>query len=161
MLNTSRQIARITLFLALIFSTATSNAQTQDTTVVQKVADTVVAQVKAPIVQIPVTARSLVIPGALFAYGLITLNTNGKLWEINETAQELFWDGKTRTRPYIEDYGLLLPAVAVYGLNIAGIKGQNNFVDRSILYGLSNAVANGITFGVKRLSIETRPDGSD
>lgn len=136
----------------------------KDTTVVDKVvttvADSLVAQVKAPIVQIPVTLRSLIIPGALFAYGAVTLN-NGRLREINEEAREVFWDGKKHSSPYLEDYTLLVPAATVYALNIFGVKGQNNLIDRSILYGMSNAIANGIGFGIKQLSIETRPDSSD
>jgi membrane-associated phospholipid phosphatase len=56
---------------------------------------------------------------------------------------------------------LLVPAAAVYGLNIAGIKGQNNLVDRSIIYGMSNLIANGIGFGVKYFGIQERPDKSD
>jgi membrane-associated phospholipid phosphatase len=49
----------------------------------------------------------------------------------------------------------------VYGLNIAGVKGQNNLLDRSIIYGMSNLIANGIGFGVKYFGIEERPDKSD
>jgi hypothetical protein len=124
------------------------------------VADSVVAQVAAPIVQIPVTIRSLIIPSLLFTYGAITLN-NGKLREINEEAQEIFWTGKKYTSPYPEDYTLLIPAATVYALNIFGIKGQNNLVDRSILYGMSNLFANGISFGLKKVGIEIRPDSSD
>lgn len=145
-----------------IIAPATDSAK--DTTAVEKavsaVTDSVVAQVRAPIVQIPVTPRSLVIPGALFAYGVATLNYS-KLREINETAQELVWNGKTYKSPYPEDYLLLAPAAAVYALNIIGVKGLNNLVDRSILYGMSNAIANGLSFGIKTLSIETRPDNSD
>lgn len=136
----------------------------KDTTAVGKVvaaaADSVVAQVKAPIVQVPVTLRSLIIPGVLFTYGALTLN-NGKLREINEEAQEVVWNGKRYSAPYPEDYTLLIPAATVYALNLFGIKGQNNLIDRSVLYGLSNAVANGVVFGLKRVGIETRPDSAD
>ena len=127
--------------------------------VAQVVHDSVKAQLKAPIVQVPVRLKTLIIPGALFAYGAITLN--GGLRQINEEAKELFWDGKTHGRPYIEDYLLLAPAAAVYVLNIAGLKGQNNLIDRSIMYGMANLISNGIIFGVKQVGIETRPDGSD
>ncbi len=154
-----RAFTYLFLYLACAYANSCA-AQTKDTTLVQQAADTVVAQVKAPIVQIPVTAGSLIIPAALFAYGTITLN-NGRLREINEEARERFWDGKPHKSPYLEDYTLFVPAATVYALNIFGIKGQNNFVDRSILYGMSNAIANGLSFGIKKFSIETRPDSSD
>lgn len=122
--------------------------------------DSIKAQLKAPIVQVPVTLKSLIVPGALFAYGAITLN-NGGLRIFNRESQELFWDQNPHGRPYVEDYLLLVPAAAVYTLNMMGVKGQNNLVDRSIIYGMSNALANGIGFGVKKLGIEQRPDSSD
>lgn len=136
----------------------------KDTNIVEKVAevihDSVKAQFKAPIVQVPVTLKSLIIPGALFAYGCITLN-NGGLRIINEESKEIFWDRQEHHHPYLEDYTLLVPAATVYALNIFGVKGQNNLIDRSVLYGMSNLIANGFVFGLKRVGIETRPDSSD
>jgi len=136
----------------------------KDTTGVGKVAqevhDSVKAQLKAPIVQVPVTLKRLIIPGVLFAYGAITLNRSD-LRVINEQARDWIWDGNYHASPYMEDYMLLVPAAAVYGLNIFGVKGQNNLIDRSIIYGMSNLIANGIIFGLKEVGIEKRPDGSD
>ena len=136
----------------------------KDTSKLQEVAqvvhDSVKAQIKAPIVQVPVTLKSLIIPGVLFAYGAVTLNSTG-LRVFNEETHEAIWNGKTYKRPFVEDYLLLVPAATVYGLNIAGIKGQNNLVDRSVIYGMSNLIANGIVFGVKFIGVENRPDSSD
>ena len=157
---TFRRFLAFTFFYLICACPNFCIGQTKDTTLVQQAADTIVAQVKAPIVQIPVTAKSLIIPAALIAYGAITLN-NGGLREINEEARERFWDGRSHKSPYLEDYTLLIPAATVYALNIFGVKGQNNFVDRSILYGISNAIANGLSFGIKKFAIETRPDSSD
>lgn len=135
-------------------------AQDRDTTVFEKVADTIHAQITAPIVQVPVTLKSLIIPGALFAYGALALNVD-LLRKQNLEIKEFIWDHNPHRKFAIEDYTLFIPAAAVYGLNIAGVKGQNNFVDRSIIYGLSNAIANGIGFGVKQFGVELRPDSSD
>ena len=133
-------------------------------TFVEKVADiihdSVKAQIKAPVRQVPVTLKSLIVPGVLFAYGALTLN-NGGLRSINREARTIIWDGEEHHHPYLEDYTLLVPAAAVYGLNIFGVKGRNNLVDRSIIYGMSNAIANGMGFGLKKIGIETRPDSSD
>lgn len=136
----------------------------KDSTVLEKVADvvhdSVKAQLKAPIVQVPIRLKTLIIPGVLFAYGVVTLNNTG-LRIVNENAKELIWDGQPHGRPYIEDYMLLAPAAAVYGMNIFGLKGQNNLVDRSVIYGMSNLIANGFVFGLKYLGIQERPDSSD
>lgn len=135
-----------------------------DSTVLEVVAavvfDSLKAQVNAPIIQVPVTLRSLIVPGALFAYGAITLNS-GSLRVFNEETNEALSPGGKFTRPFMEDYLLLVPAAAVYGLNIFGVQGQNNLLDRSVIYGMSNLIANGIIFGVKQFGIEMRPDSSD
>ncbi len=136
----------------------------KDTSKIAKVADvvhdSVKAQLKAPIVQVPVTLKSLIIPGVLFAYGVVTQN-NGGLRVFNDQAKEYIWNGQEYHHPYIEDYMLLVPAAAVYGMNIFGLKGQNNLVDRSIIYGMSNGIANGLIFGLKYFGIEQRPDSTD
>lgn len=152
--------ASITAAAAPIQDTTSKKDTSKVAEVVHEVHDSVKAQIKAPIVQVPVTLKSLIVPGILFAYGAITQNSTG-LRIINDEAREFFWDGQSHKRPYIEDYMLLVPAAAVYGLNIAGIKGQNNLIDRSIIYGMSNAIANGFGFGLKYFGIEQRPDGSD
>lgn len=136
----------------------------KDTSAVAKAADvvhdSVKAQLKAPIVQVPIRLKTLIIPGAMFAYGIVTQN-NGGLRVFNDQAKEYIWDGKPHGRPYVEDYLLLVPAAAVYGMNIFGLHGQNNLVDRSIIYGMSNAIANGFVFGLKYFGIEQRPDSTD
>jgi hypothetical protein len=141
-----------------------SDTTKKDTTGIERVADavhdSVKSQLKAPIVQVPIRLKTLLIPGALFAYGVVTQN-NGGLRVFNDQAKEYIWDGKPHGRPYVEDYLLLVPAAAVYGMNIFGVHGQNNLIDRSIIYGMSNAIANGFVFGLKYFGIEQRPDSTD
>ena len=157
--DSSAMVAPPVVVLQPVADTVKKDTVTQS--VAADVKDTVAAQLKAPIVQLPVTLKSLIIPGVLFTYGALTLN-NGKLREINEEVHEATArTDKKFQRPFTEDYMLYVPAVAVYGLNFAGVKGQNNFIDRSVIFLMSEVIANGMTYGVKRLGIETRPDTSD
>jgi len=129
--------------------------------IVEVIVDSVKAQVKAPIVQIPVKLKSLIVPGVLFAYGVATLNIE-PLRDLNRNLKAaVYGDHPHPKREYIENTALFLPAAAVYALNIAGIKGENNLIDRSVIYGMSNAISNGIIFGVKYLGVEQRPDSSN
>lgn len=145
----------------LLAATPAADSNRKDSTSIARVVyDSVKAQLKAPIVQVPVRLKTLIVPGALFAYGVVTLNRTD-LRIINEQAKDWAWNGEKYSGFYIENYGLFAPAVAVYALNIFGVKGQNNLVDRSVIYGMSNLISNGIVFGVKALGISRRPDGSD
>lgn len=138
---------------------STSVKAVDTTAVIEEIADSIIAQIKAPIVQVPVTLKRLIIPGALFAYGALSLNIDA-LKGLNREIKEVVWDHNPHSTVKIEDYTLLVPAVAVYALNLAGLKGQNNLVDRSIIYGMSNLIANGLSFGIKKFGAELRPDSS-
>ena len=62
-----------------------------------------------------------------------------------------------RTR--IDDYLQYAPALAVYGLNAMGIKGKNNFSDRTMIYLLSNAMMGLSVHSLKKITRVQRPDG--
>ena len=64
-------------------------------------------------------------------------------------------------RTKIDDYLQYAPALAAYGLDAMGIKGRNNFRDRTMIYLLSNIMLTTTVFSVKKLSQQLRPDGSN
>ena len=103
--------------------------------------------------------RSFVLPAFMIAYGFTTLKSSG-LEKVNEKVKEEMTENPHKKIP-IDNFLLIAPAAAVYGLNIAGIKGKNNFRDRSIIYLMSNVFTNATVFGLKNLMHQQRPDGSD
>jgi len=60
----------------------------------------------------------------------------------------------------IDDYIQYAPVVAVYGLNAFGIKGKNNFGNRTALALKSFLLNDLIVSGLKRWTDETRPNGT-
>jgi membrane-associated phospholipid phosphatase len=61
----------------------------------------------------------------------------------------------------VDDYLWFLPAAGVYGLNLAGVKGKNSFLDRSVIYLVSLTLAGLGNSFIKTATGVTRPDGSD
>lgn len=106
-------------------------------------------------------ARSFILPGAMIAYGFVTLKTNGMLKNFNTNVKDEIWTDAPHKQFHADNYLMFAPAVAVYGLNAMGIHGKNNFRDRSMILLMSNIIANGVVFSVKGWSHEQRPDGSD
>ncbi|MEO6720569.1 MAG: phosphatase PAP2 family protein [Ferruginibacter sp.] len=104
--------------------------------------------------------KSFLVPGVLMVYGVASLN-NHTLKQFNGKIKEEMWQDHPHATTKIDDYLRFTPAIAVYGLNAMGIKGKNNFRDRTMIYLLSNVIVTGTTFGAKKLSHELRPDGSD
>lgn len=98
-------------------------------------------------------------PGILIGAGLATMNDGGwySSYDAYDCIQRNYPDFHTR----LDDYLAFVPAAAVYGLNLAGVKGKYDFVDRSVIYLVSLTMA-GLTTGIIKGSTDVwRPDGSD
>lgn len=60
-----------------------------------------------------------------------------------------------------DNYLMHAPIALVYGLNIAGIKGKNDFRNRTLLLVKSEAIMAALTFSFKSMTKVSRPDNSD
>ena len=101
---------------------------------------------------------TILVPSLLIGTGIATMNDRGFY-----SSQDAF-EGIQRKYPdfhtTIDDYLMILPAAGVYGLNMAGIKGKNNFSDRSFIYLISFSLATITTVSLKNMTGVLRPDGS-
>lgn len=119
-------------------------------------------QFKTPLTPQPLSLRSVVVPTAMIGYGAYTFANSG-LKSLNLSVREEVWqERKNPDKQFpLDDYSVFAPAIAVYALNMAGVKGQHNFVDRTLLFGMSNLVGHGIVSTTKKLSGVIRPDSSN
>src|SRR6187455_2362063 len=60
-----------------------------------------------------------------------------------------------------DNYLMHAPIVAVYALNMVGIKGKHDFRNRTLLLIKSEAIMFALTYSFKSLTKVTRPDGTD
>ncbi len=103
--------------------------------------------------------KSLIIPAGLITYGFIALGNRGLKKINNNTKLEIREDYPTFISK-LDNYFQYAPALAVYGLNALGIKGKNNFRDRTMIYALSTAISSAIVLPLKKITKIQRPDGS-
>ena len=101
-----------------------------------------------------------IIPAAMVTYGFVALKNKG-LIRLNEQIKQNIWDKNPHKKTNVEDYTWAVPAVAVYVLNFSGIKGKNNFTDRTILYLMSNIIASAFVVPTKNITKVLRPDSSN
>jgi len=102
---------------------------------------------------------TLLVPTLLIGTGIATMYDRG--WYSSYDAYECIQKNYPDFHTNIDDYLMLLPAAAAYGLNFAGVKGANNFTDRSLIYLVSLSLATVTTGIIKRSTDVLRPDGSD
>jgi membrane-associated phospholipid phosphatase len=122
--------------------------------------DSVTASVKPVYNPYRWTIAGTVIPVGLITYGVIALHS-GALKDVNEHFHEQIWTNHPHDMVHVDNYLQWAPAVAVYGLNLAGVKGYHNLRDRSIIYGMSLVLMSSATAITKNVSHEWRPDMSD
>jgi hypothetical protein len=103
--------------------------------------------------------KSFILPAALITYGIVALNNNA-VRNLDITTSRTIKDGNINFKNNADNYLQYAPAFAVYGLNAVGVKGKNNFGDRSIMYGMSTIITGGIVYSIKSISKVDRPDGS-
>ncbi len=102
--------------------------------------------------------KSLIIPAGLITYGFIALE-NDRLQNFDNNIKEEIWTENPHRPIKIDNYLQYAPAAAVYGLNAFGIKGKNNFKDRTMIYLLSNAMMGITVQSLKSITKIQRPDG--
>ena len=100
--------------------------------------------------------KVVVVPAALTTVGLVSMTGNGILnrYDIQEARNKNFPNFQTN----IDDYLQYVPIVAVYGFNASGIKGKNNFGNRTALLVKSELIMAVLTFSLKNITEVPRPD---
>ncbi|MDQ0595198.1 hypothetical protein QFZ37_003567 [Chryseobacterium ginsenosidimutans] len=103
--------------------------------------------------------KTLIIPTAFIGYGVASLSVNG-LKQLNFSTRDEINEHKP-DHIKLDSYSQFAPAVLVFGLNAAGVKGKHNFKDKSIIYGTSMLITSAITIPLKHIVKEERPDESN
>lgn len=103
-------------------------------------------------------AVDIVMPAALVGVSALYIE-NG--WMVRQKrAVRYALVPKDRRKMHADDYVQYSPVVAVYGLNLAGVRGRHSFKDRTIMLAMSYATM-GIIVNTMKLAIsERRPDVS-
>ncbi len=105
-----------------------------------------------------IKASSFILPAAMITYGIIGLESH-TLKGINEDTQGEMKEHIDR-RFSVDDFSQYSPLLAVYALNLAGLKGRNNLGDRSIIAGTAYLIMGTTVNLIKQTGNVTRPDGS-
>ncbi|SHL46667.1 PAP2 superfamily protein [Chitinophaga jiangningensis] len=106
------------------------------------------------------SAAGIIVPAAMIGYGFVALHSN-TLKDLNHSTKTEIQEHNPNFSTGVDNFMQYSPAVAVYVLNAAGVKGWHNLRDRTIILGLA-AIINASTVGfVKRQTGEMRPDGSN
>ncbi len=102
--------------------------------------------------------KALIIPSVLIGYGVIGIESDGIKNFNSEIKEEI--NENIDEKISIDDFSQYLPAASVYGLNLAGIEGEHNFRDRTVILTTSYLLVSASVLSIKSISHIERPDGS-
>lgn len=142
----------ITIFTALIFSYSLNGQIKADSSVS-------VENLKYLDKDYKPSYKKLIVPAVFIGYGAVSL-TSDALKNLNRSTKYEIGEHQPR-HIKLDNYTQYLPAVMVYGYNLAGIKGKHSFKDRTVIYGTSQLISAAFVLPLKHLVKEERPDGSN
>ncbi|RYU92144.1 phosphatase PAP2 family protein [Mucilaginibacter terrigena] len=105
-------------------------------------------------------AASYIAPAVFITYGVLSLHVK-PIRDVDISVYNDLIEDHPNFHYHIENYFQYAPAVLVYGLNLAGVQGKNTFIDRTILYGMSEGIMALTTFTLKNVTHRMRPNGSN
>lgn len=112
--------------------------------------------IKAPLLKSRQLYRSIAVPVLFTVAGLYSITDNDLINKIEVQEERNEWMPKYRN--HVDDYLQYAPIAAVYGLNAFGIKGKNNFGNRTALLIKSELLVGVLTYSLKKITAVPRPD---
>ena len=104
--------------------------------------------------------KGLIVPAAMTGYGFAAVHS-ASLQQLNRDIRQHIWTDNPHDALRLDDYFRFVPMAAVYGLNLAGVKGRNDLRDRTLLLALSTVIMGGTTFTLKHVIQEPSLHNSD
>lgn len=102
--------------------------------------------------------KEVLIPTGVIGVSALCIH-NGWFAKQRENVQDAL-SAKSKHKFKVDDYSQYAPMVAVYGLNLCGIKGKHGFVDRTIMLAMSYATMGILVNSMKFTFKEKRPDSN-
>lgn len=112
--------------------------------------------IKAPLSKSRRLQKAVAVPLLFTAAGLYSMTDNDLINKFDVQEERNEWMPKFRS--HADDYLQYAPIAAVYGLNALGIKGENNFANRTALLIKSELLVGILTYSMKKITAVPRPD---
>lgn len=100
----------------------------------------------------------LIIPSVLIGAGVIGLESDWLKFQNTEMRDELQENGHNRFGA--DDITQYVPMASAYALQLCGVKGLHDYVDKTIILGTAYLLMGSTVYGLKTLTKVERPDGS-
>lgn len=107
----------------------------------------------------PQKIKAYIIPSIFITYGLISLGDN-PIRNLDLSTKSELTEDHPKFAAHVDDYMEFAPLLAMYGLDIAGIKGKNSVGDQTAMVLITTGITTTIVSTLKAQTHRLRPDGS-
>ncbi|TCC99827.1 phosphatase PAP2 family protein [Pedobacter psychroterrae] len=107
-----------------------------------------------------ISISSFAVPAVFIGYGIVSLSGDNAIRRLDYTTNNELREDHPTFVLKIDNITRYTPAVAVYGLDLLGVKAKHNVIDRSVMLLMSAVIAQASVNGIKSLSHRMRPNGS-
>ncbi|QNF31194.1 phosphatase PAP2 family protein (plasmid) [Adhaeribacter swui] len=140
-----------------------SVASEKDCSLIENLGQDTIFQVQASKNRPPLLSKlglkQMAVPVIFLGVGFAGMGSK-PLWNINEEIQEEIQEHYSSFHTKLDNYSQHVPLVAVYSLNLAGIKGKHDLINFTALYALSTYMSKTISKNLKSVTHQMRPDNS-
>ena len=145
----------------LLVAFLSGNSQKRDTIPQIDSATIRIAAIKSALMEMQsekTRIRSLIVPSLMITYGIVAVESE-PLRSIDYSTKEEIREDHPHFHTNVDNYLQYAPAFTVYALNLVGIKGKNNFRDRTMIFILASAIAGTTVQSLKAITKSPRPNG--
>lgn len=103
---------------------------------------------------------AFIIPAAFIGYGLVSLARKNLIRSLDLTTKNELQEDHPLFAAHADNYLQFAPAIAVFGLQLAGVKGKHQIGDAAEIYLMSITVMTGSVTALKHITKRERPDHS-
>ncbi|RZK62917.1 MAG: phosphatase PAP2 family protein [Pedobacter sp.] len=103
--------------------------------------------------------NAYIIPTVFVGYGLVSLGSNA-IRDLDLSTKAELSEDHPKFAAHVDDYAIFSPLLAMYALDIAGIKAKNNALDQTAMVLITTAITTATITTLKSKTHRLRPDGS-
>lgn len=107
----------------------------------------------------PKKINSYILPTVFVGYGLISLGDNA-IRDLDLSTKAELSEDHPKFAAHVDDYAIFSPLLAMYALDIAGVKAKNNVLDQTAMVLITTAITTATITTLKNKTHRLRPDGS-
>jgi len=107
----------------------------------------------------PQKIKSYIVPSVFITYGIISLGNN-PIRNLDLSTKAELTEDHPLFAAHVDDYSKFVPLLAMYGLDLAGVKAKSSVLDQTAMVVITSVISTVVVTDLKKWTHRLRPNGS-